>query len=482
MLYHGTGKGADIHQETDSMNTIASSPRADHALGSVSEHQTERDASNTADRANAGAGLERQRVIALRSSVVGTALEWYDFFLYGTAAAIVFNVLFFTKLDPMIGTLAAFGSYALGFVVRPLGGFVFGHIGDRIGRKNVLVITLLMMGLSTTLIGFLPTYASIGIAAPILLTLLRLIQGFAAGAEFGGAVTMSAEYAPVNKRGYYASWPGVGVALGVVLSAGVFTLVRQMPEADFMNYGWRIPFILSSIGLAVGMYIRLYVLESPAFEKIKSKKAVQKSPVSAVWKHHRRHLFIAIGARFSENTAGYIFQVWALSYLTAQLKIDASIGLVAVLIGAGLGALLNPFWGMLSDRIGRKPVYILGILVMILGSWPFFMMLETRETPMIIAGFVMMIVFGLYPMFSVQAAFFAELFPPSVRMSGICMARELSSVITGGMAPVIATGLLAYYGGSYYPIIGYLVFMGGVALIALLMAPETRGVIYEEDA
>ncbi|MFL9923538.1 MFS transporter [Herbaspirillum lusitanum] len=423
----------------------------------------------------------RRRRMALRSSVVGTALEWYDFFLYGTAAAIVFNVLFFTKLDPMIGTLAAFGSYALGFVVRPLGGFVFGHIGDRVGRKNVLVVTLLMMGLSTTLIGVLPTYASIGIWAPILLTLLRLVQGFAAGAEFGGAVTMSAEYAPPEKRGYYASWPGVGVALGVVLSAGAFALVRQLPEADFMSYGWRIPFLLSSIGLAVGMYIRLYVHESPTFEKMKAKKAVEKAPIKAVWRNHKRSMLIAIGARFSENTAGYIFQVWALSYLTSQLKVSASIGLIAVLTGAGIGALLNPFWGALSDRIGRRPVYILGILVMILGAFPFFWMLETRETPMIIGAFVFMIVFGLYPMFAVQAAFFAELFPPSTRMTGICTARELSSVITGGMAPVIATGLLAIYGGSYYPIVGYLMFMGGVALIALLMAPETRGIVYAED-
>lgn len=423
----------------------------------------------------------RHRRMALRSSVIGTALEWYDFFLYGTAAAIVFNVLFFTKLDPMIGTLAAFGSYALGFVVRPLGGFVFGHLGDRIGRKNVLVITLVMMGLSTTLIGVLPTYAAIGIWAPILLTLLRLVQGFAAGAEFGGAVTMSTEYAPVNKRGYYASWPGVGVALGVVLSAGAFALARQMPEEAFMSYGWRIPFLLSSIGLAVGIYIRLFVQESPTFEKMKARNAVEKAPIKAVWRDQKRSMLIAIGARFSENTAGYIFQVWALSYLTAQLKVDASIGLMAVLIGAGIGALMNPFWGALSDRVGRRPVYILGILVMILGAFPFFWMLETRETPMIIGAFVLLIVFGLYPMFSVQAAFFAELFPPRMRMSGICMARELSSVITGGMAPVIATGLLAYYGGSYYPIVGYIVFMGAVALIALIIAPETRGVIYEED-
>jgi metabolite-proton symporter len=453
------------------MNTIVSS---DSTIDSAA-HATER------AQAQAKLSERKLRSMALKSSVIGTALEWYDFFLYGTAAAIVFNVLFFTKLDPMIGTLAAFGSYALGFVVRPLGGFVFGHIGDRIGRKNVLVLTLVMMGLSTTLIGVLPTYASIGIAAPILLTVLRLIQGFAAGAEFGGAVTMSAEYAPTGKRGYYASWPGVGVALGVVLSAGIFALVRRLPEADFMSYGWRIPFLLSSIGLAVGLYIRLYVLESPAFEKIKEKKAVKKSPIKTVWKEHRRQLLIAIGARFSENTAGYIFQVWALSYVTSQLKVDANIGLVAVLIGAGVGAVLNPVWGALSDRIGRKPVYILGILVMILGALPFFWMLQTRDTSMIIAAFVLMIVFGLYPMFSVQAAFFAELFPPSVRMSGICMARELSSVITGGMAPVIATGLLAYYGGSYYPIVGYIMFMGGVALVALLWAPETRGIEYGEN-
>jgi MHS family shikimate/dehydroshikimate transporter-like MFS transporter len=425
--------------------------------------------------------IAKHRRTALVSSVIGTTLEWYDFFLYGTAAAIVFNVLFFTKLDPMIGTLAAFGSYALGFVVRPLGGFVFGHLGDKLGRKNVLVITLLMMGLSTTLIGLLPTYASIGIFAPILLTLLRLVQGFAAGAEFGGAVTMSTEYSPVNKRGYYASWPGVGVALGVVLSAGAFALVRQMPEEAFMDYGWRIPFILSSVGLAVGIYIRLYVQESPAFENMKKQRVVENAPIKAVWRDHKKHLLVAIGARFSENTAGYIFQVWALSYVTIQLKIDASIGLMAVLIGAGIGAILNPVWGALSDRVGRKPVYIFGILVMIFGSLPFFWMLETRETPMIIAAFVMMIVFGLYPMFSVQAAFFAELFPPRVRMSGICLARELSSAITGGMAPVIATALLTWYSGSYYPIIGYLVFMGGIALIALIIAPETRGIVYEEE-
>ncbi|MCA1322732.1 MFS transporter [Herbaspirillum sp. alder98] len=462
------------------MNTIASS-RTHPGNAGRAQFGAQPDAASAVQE-DAPSALEiRQRRMALRSSVIGTALEWYDFFLYGTAAAIVFNVLFFTKLDPMMGTLAAFGSYALGFVVRPLGGIVFGHIGDRIGRKNVLVVTLLMMGLSTTAIGFLPTYASIGIAAPILLTLLRLVQGFAAGAEFGGAVTMSAEYAPVNKRGYYASWPGVGVALGVVLSAGAFALVRMLPEDDFMRYGWRIPFLLSSIGLAVGIYIRLFVQESPTFEKMKQRKTVEKSPVKAVWREQKRSLLIAIGARFSENTAGYIFQVWALSYLTSQLKVPTSVGLMAVLIGAGIGALLNPVWGALSDRVGRRPVYIFGILVMIFGALPFFWMLETRQTPMIIGAFVMMIVFGLYPMFSVQAAFFAELFPPRMRMSGICTARELSSVITGGMAPVIATGLLAYYGGSYYPIVAYIVFMGTVALVALIMAPETRGIVYDED-
>ncbi|KAF1045076.1 MAG: Inner membrane metabolite transport protein YhjE [Herbaspirillum frisingense] len=458
------------------MNTIAGT--RGHRVG----HGRSQSAGQTAPPAQTLSDAEiRARRMALRSSVIGTALEWYDFFLYGTAAAIVFNVLFFTRLDPMMGTLAAFGSYALGFVVRPLGGFVFGHLGDKIGRKNVLVVTLVMMGLSTTLIGVLPTYASIGIAAPILLTLLRLVQGFAAGAEFGGAVTMSAEYAPVDKRGYYASWPGVGVALGVVLSAGAFALVRMMPEADFMRYGWRIPFLLSAIGLAVGIYIRLFVQESPTFEKMRERNAVAKAPVKAVWQEQKRSLLIAIGARFSENTAGYIFQVWALSYLTTQLKVPASVGLTAVLIAAGIGALLNPVWGALSDRIGRRPVYILGILVMIFGALPFFWMLETRETPMIIGAFVLLIVFGLYPMFSVQAAFFAELFPPRMRMSGICTARELSSVITGGMAPVIATGLLAYYGGSYYPIVVYIVFMGAVALVSLLMAPETRGILYEED-
>jgi Arabinose efflux permease len=415
---------------------------------------------------------KRQMRLTLASTIIGTALEWYDFYLYGTAAALVFNKLFFPQLSPLMGTLAAFTSYGIGFFIRPLGGLVFGHIGDRYGRRLVLVATLLLMGLSTVAIGLLPTFQAIGIWAPILLTLCRAVQGFGAGAEFSSAIVLSAERAPAKRRGLYSSFAGCGIAAGILLSAGVFNFVSQMPQDAFLDYGWRIPFLLSIVAIIIGMVIRLHVEESPVFKKLESQRAVEKAPLKLVWKYSKREFLVAFGARMAENTSGFFLQVWSISYI-ASLGVPNSVSLTAIMLGAGMGIFTIPVWGILSDKIGRKPVYMGGALLFGLGMFPFFWILNTKEPMYIIPALVVMICVANYSMFSVQAAYFSELFDSRYRVSGIAMSREFSAILAGGLAPVLCSGLLAWY-GSYVPVAIYMVIIAAITVIALIFGPETK--------
>src|SRR5215213_1169462 len=393
-------------------------------------------------------------------------MEWYDFFLYA-AAALVFPALFFPESEPLTGTLLAFGTYALGFFVRPVGGIIFGKLGDKIGRKTILIITLLLMGIATTLIGVLPTFNQLGLWAAILLLVLRILQGLGAGAEFGGAVIMAAEYSPQGKRGLYASLPCTGVAIGLLLSSGVFALFQSLPKDQFLAWGWRIPFLLSIVVVAVGLYVRL---------RIKETHTEVQTPAMEVVRSQPRNLLVAIGARFSENGNAYIIQTFALTYVATKVGVPQNTALLGVLISAALGLFAIPAFGALSDRVGRRLVYGAGSAFLLLFAFPFFWLLNTESVVLIWLAIVLANTVGVYAMFSPQAAYFAELFDTRVRYSGLAISREVSAPFAGGIAPFIATGLLAW-SGSYWPVALYMIGLALITVVAVYLGPET----YQRD-
>ena len=428
----------------------------------------------------ADAGQRSSLWQVIGASMIGTIMEWYDFFIYGAAAALVFPALFFPEREPLTGTLLAFGTYALGFFIRPVGGVIFGNLGDRIGRKTVLIITLMLMGVATTLIGVLPTFERIGLWAAVLLLTLRILQGLGAGAEFGGAVIMAAEYSPEDKRGLYASLPCTGVAIGLLLSSGVFALFSALPEEQFLAWGWRIPFLLSIVLVGLGLYIRLRIMETPVFSRVKETGTVVETPVLEVIRSQPRNLLVAIGARFSENGNAYIIQTFTLTYVATQLGMADSVALTGVLISAALGIVAIPFFGALSDRVGRKPVYMFGSAFLAVFSFPFFWLLNTETNVLIWLAIVLANTVGVYSMFSPQAAYFSELFDTRVRYSGLALAREVSAPFAGGIAPFIATYLLSRT-GTYWPIALYMVVLAIISLVALAFGPETYRRRISED-
>jgi MFS transporter, MHS family, shikimate and dehydroshikimate transport protein len=414
------------------------------------------------------------------ASVIGTIMEWYDFFIFAAAAALVFPALFFPEREPLTGTLLAFGTYGLGFFARPLGGIIFGNLGDKIGRKTVLVITLLLMGIATTLIGVLPTFERLGLWAAVLLIALRILQGLGAGAEFGGAVIMAAEYSPQGKRGLYASLPCTGVAIGLLLSSGVFSLFAALPEEQFLAWGWRVPFLLSIVVVAVGLYVRLRILETPVFSEVKETNTEVGIPVLEVVRSQPRNLLVAIGARFSENGNAYIIQTFTLTYVATQLGMSDNVALRGVLIASAIGIFTIPLFGALSDRVGRRPVYMFGSAFLALFAFPFFWLLNTETSVLIWLAIVLANSVGVYSMFSPQAAYFAELFDTRVRYSGLALAREVSAPLAGGIAPFIATYLLSRT-GTYWPIALYMIVLSLISLVALAFGPETYRRRMSED-
>lgn len=414
------------------------------------------------------------------ASIIGTTIEWYDFFLYGTAAALVFNKLFFPAEDPLVGTMLAFATYALGFVARPLGGVVFGHFGDRIGRKRLLMLSLVMMGAATVLIGCLPTYGQVGLLAPGLLILLRLVQGFAVGGEWGGAVLIVAEHGDAARRGFWASWPQAGVALGSLMASGVLALMSGLQsEADFLAWGWRVPFLISAVLIGVGWWIRTTVEESPAFKAVAQEQAaIEKAPALEAIRRRPKELLIGAGLKFAENISYYVVTVFSITYVTTKLGLPRATALNAILVASAIHCVLIPSFGALSDRIGRRPVYAFGAFGMMLWAFAFFRLLDTADPAMIALACVGALFFH-GAMYGPQAAFLAEMFPTRIRYSGASLSYQVTSIFAGSLAPLIAAALLAAY-GSGTPIA---IYVAGAALLtgtAALAARETRGKSFEE--
>lgn len=409
----------------------------------------------------------------MMASAVGSALEWYDFFIYGTAAALVFSELFFPKVDATTGLLLSFATFGVGFFARPFGGIVFGHLGDRIGRKPVLVITLMLVGVGTFLIGLLPTYESAGIWAPILLVVLRLVQGFGAGAEYGGAVILAVEHAPPGKRGLFGSFAAIGVNIGLLLATGVFALVTQLPQEDFLSWGWRIPFLLSIVLILLGFYIRSRVSETPVFTEIAAKSKAARSPVKEAFARHPREFLVVFGARLAENGLGYLYPVFTLSYMTKQLGLQKSMVLNGIMLAYAISLFTVPMFSALSDRIGRRPVYGGAAVFSALFAYPFFLMVGTGSQPIIWLALILAISVGVSGMFGPQAAYFAEMFGAKLRYSGFATAREIGSLLAGGPAPFLATLLLSWGTGQPWYVAGYMVALATITAIAIYFGPET---------
>jgi metabolite-proton symporter len=420
------------------------------------------------------ARARRALVEAVIASTVGTTIEWYDFFLYGTAAALVFPKLFFPEQSPFLGQVLAFLTFTAGFAARPLGGVLFGYLGDRVGRKSTLVATLLLMGLSTLLIGCLPTHEQVGWVAALLLTLLRVVQGVGVGGEWGGAVLLALEFGHRGRRGFYASWPQAGVPLGLLASTGVFALVhRLVPDPAFAAWGWRLPFLLSALLIAVGLGIRFRIPETPLFRQLQQSQQVARAPLTETLRQHWREVLLAAGARLSENSCFYLFSAYALAYGKTVLDVDEAVVLTAVNVAAAAEFVTIPLYGLLSDHWSRKAVYSGGCLFLIAFALPYYALLGTREPVWIIVATVVALAGGHALLYSVQASLIPELFGTRLRYTGASVGYQLAAPFAGGLAPVVAVWLADRYPGQFWPLAQYIILISVVSLACVQRLAET---------
>jgi MFS transporter, MHS family, shikimate and dehydroshikimate transport protein len=407
------------------------------------------------------------------ASSVGATIEWYDFFIFGTAAGLVFNQLFFTNLDPITGTLVAYLTFAVGYVARPVGSVIFGHYGDRIGRKTMLILTLLIMGVATFIIGLLPTYEQIGIWAPILLVVMRIFQGIGIGGEYGGAVLMAVEYAPEGRRGFYGSWPQAGVPAGLLLGTAAFGLLSLLPDEQFFAWGWRVAFLASIVLVGIGMYIRLQILETPAFTHVREAHEEARIPFTELLRTQPKELILGMGLRWVEGLVFNAYGVFAISYIAGQLELTRGTALTGVTIAAAFGVVLVPVYGLLSDRLGRRVIYSAGTVLFGLFAFPSFLLINTRESVLIWVSIV--VALGLvYPaIYAPLAAWWSELFDTRVRYTGVGAVYQFSGILASGLTPTIATLLLGFAGGEPWLFVGYMIVVTAISLVAAYVSPET---------
>ncbi len=408
--------------------------------------------------------VEKKVLIA---SLVGSSIEWFDYFLYGTVAALVFNTAFFHSEDPTVGLMLAYASFALSFFIRPLGGVIFSHIGDKIGRKKTLVLTLSLMGGATVLMGFLPTYEQIGVIAPILLILLRLIQGIGLGGEWGGALLLAVEYAPKGKRGFFGSVPQMGVTVGLLLGTIALSLMSLLPEAAFMSWGWRVPFILSALLVIFGLWIRKGIEETPSFKKVQEKGEVARIPFLETMRSHWKEVLISIGAKVVETAPFYIFGTFIVFYATTQLGFSRTATLNAVTIATIVTTILIPIMGGLSDKIGRKRLYVGGTILMMVYAFPYFWLLHQGSVALLIIATVLGLGIIWAPITAVLGTMFSEIFKSNVRYTGITLGYQIGAALAGGTAPLVATALLAAFNYSYVPVALYIILTSAISLLAV---------------
>ena len=410
--------------------------------------------------------------IALASSI-GATIEWYDFFIYGTAAGLVFNKLFFPSFDPLAGTLAAYATFAAGFVARPIGGVIFGHYGDRIGRKAMLIMTLVIMGVATFLIGLLPTYDSIGVWAPVLLLVLRVMQGIGLGGEYGGAVLMAIEHAPERRRGWYGSWPQMGVPAGLLLGTLTFTALSALGDEALLAYGWRIAFLASAVMVAIGLYIRVRILETPAFTQVRETQTAAAIPFVELMRSQPREVVLGMGIRFAEGVAFNVYGVFMIAYISTTLELSRTTALLAVSVAAAVSLVTIPFYGGLSDRVGRRKVYGFGAASFGLFAIPSFLLVNTANTLLIFVALI--IAFGLfYPaMYGPIAAFWAEMFATRVRYTGVSFVYQFSGIFASGLTPLVATALLGAGGGEPWLVGSYMMLVAVISLASVFAMRES---------
>jgi metabolite-proton symporter len=420
-------------------------------------------------------GVSRRRLVeAVVASTVGTTIEWYDFFLYGTAAALVFPRLFFPTFDPFAGQILSFSTFTVGFIARPLGGVLFGHLGDRVGRKSTLVATLLLMGLSTVLVGLMPTYDRIGATAPVLLAVLRFAQGLGVGGEWGGAVLLALEFGHGGRRGFLASWPQAGVPLGLLTSTGMVALFRRhLSEEDFLAWGWRVPFLLSGLLIVVGLVIRARLSETPLFARLMQSEQRATAPVSETLRRHWREVLLAAGSRLTENACFYLFSVWVIAYNRDVLHAPEQVFLLAINLAAAAEVIAIPVYGIISDRTSRKGTYVAGCLVLMALAWPYYALLQTREPLWIVMATVTVMAGGHALLYSVQASLIPELFGTRLRYTGASLGYQLAAPVAGGLSPIIASSIAYAYPDQYWLLALYVVGVSVVSLVCVLRLAET---------